>query len=206
MKPVLRLPKSLITFALLYMLTTFLSPYASAQLSRSERKAWKKEIKKLSPERLKQMIEEKQQLLAMLNILQNEKKHLQTDIFEKDQKIAFLKSDTERLRESLKTREIQMGLINENGERWDSGVVFKVQIGALNRADFLNLNGTNYTLEIEEGGPFLQYVIGNFRNYKEADALKKQMRKVGMTKAWIVPYKNGRRVPLKDVLDYVLDK
>lgn len=181
------------------------APYACAQLSRAEKKLWKKELRKMSPEGMKKMMEEKKNLSSMLNILNNETVQLKTDASEKDQEITFLKSEVDELRENLKTREIQMGLINENGERWDSGVVFKVQIGALKPKDFPEKKERSYTLEVEDGGRYMQYVVGNFRNYREADALKKHMRQVGMSKAWIVPYKNGKRVPLKDVLEFVLD-
>jgi hypothetical protein len=43
--------------------------------------------------------------------------------------------------------------------------------------------------------------IGIFRDYWEADTFKKYMRDMGVKEAWIVPYKDGVRVELKDVLD-----
>lgn len=158
----------------------------------------------MTPERLKQLVEEKADLSSRLNILHSETNQLQTGAFEKDQQIAFLQSEVDELRETLKTREVQMGLINEQGEKWNSGVVFKVQIGALRPSDFPDKKERVYTLEVEDSGRYMQYVLGNFRDYREADALKKHMRKIGMTKAWIVPYKNGERVPLKEVLEFVI--
>lgn len=159
----------------------------------------------MTPERLKQMVEEKANLSSLLNTLNNENNHLKTVVFKQEQELNTSQSRIQDLRQKLKTREIQLGLVTEEGEQWDSGVIFKVQIGALRPSDFLDKKARSYTLAVEDGGNYMQYVLGNFRNYWEADALKKHMRKIGMTRAWIVPYKNGRRVPLKDVLEFVLD-
>ncbi|HLW21504.1 MAG TPA: hypothetical protein VKX33_14335 [Cyclobacteriaceae bacterium] len=195
--------ENLFVVGLIYVLTLYFSHSSYAQLSKEEKRNWKKEIKKLTPEGMKFLMEERQRLTSVLRILNNESAQLKSRAFEQDQEVAFLKSELQESHERLKTREIQLGLINENGERWDSGVVFKVQIGALTDRDFLEVQERSYALEVERNKNYRQYVIGNFRNYHEADLLKKHMRKVGMTKAWIVPYKNGRRVALKDVLDVV---
>lgn len=197
--------KKLIAMGIIFTLPILLAPQAFGQLSREEKRAWRKELRKLSPEGMKQLMDEKKNLSTMLNILSMENTQLKTQAFENNQEIAYLVSEVDELNNTLKSREIQLGLISETGERWDSGVVFKVQIGALKPRDFAYKNGRNYTLEVEEGGEYRQYVVGNFRVYKEADALKKHMRKIGMTKAWIVPYKNGKRVPLKDVLEFAID-
>jgi len=46
--------------------------------------------------------------------------------------------------------------------------------------------------------------IGIFRNYWEADTFKKYLREMGVKDAWIVPYRDGIRVEIKDVLDLVV--
>lgn len=204
---IFRLPHSKKLFALAFLLACsfIFAPYASAQLSRSERKAWKKELKKISPEQLKIMVEEKAKLSSALTLYEDENADLKTLAFKQEQEIIFFKSELEELRQKLRNREIQMGLVTEEGEHWDRGVIFKVQIGALKPSDFPENKERTYILEVEDSGVYKQYVIGNFRKYQEADALKKHMRKVGMTRAWIVPYKDGKRVPLKEVLEFVLD-
>lgn len=177
---------------------------AYGQLPRAEKKMWKKELRKLSPEGMKSLMEEKKQLSSLLTTLNTDNAQLKSQIFEKKQENTYLKSQVRELSNELKGREIQLGLVNENGEKRDSGVVFKVQIGALKPSDFVGQKDRSYTLEVEEDSRHRQYVVGSFSDYEEADALKKLMRKIGMNKAWIVPYKNGSRVPLKEVLDVVL--
>jgi len=46
--------------------------------------------------------------------------------------------------------------------------------------------------------------VGFFRDYWEADTLKKYLREMGVKDAWIVPFKDGKRVPIKDVLEGVI--
>jgi|SRR5690606_20789106 len=196
--------KKLFAIALLFASSLIFAPYASAQLSRAEIKVWKRELKKISPEQLKKMVEEKERLASALTLYENENEDLKTLTFDQEQEIIFFKSEIEDLQQKLRNLEIQMGLMSEEGEQWDSGVIFKVQIGALKPSDFIEKKERTYMLEVEDSGDYKQYVIGNFRKYQEADALKKHMRKVGMTRAWIVPYKDGKRVPLKEVLEFVL--
>lgn len=196
--------RKLIALAFLLVFSSTLAPVAYAQLSRSERKAWKKEMRRMTPEQFKQLIEEKAYLRHLLKLQEDENSDLKTFVSKQEQEINFFKSRMEGLRLQLKSREAQLGLVTEDGEQWDSGVLFKVQIGALRPSDFSGKRDKTYHLEVEDGGSYMQYVVGNFRSYYEADALKKQMRKIGMTKAWIVPYKDGKRVPLKEVLDVVL--
>ena len=157
--------ENLFVVGLIYVLTLYFSHSSYAQLSKEEKRNWKKEIKKLTPEGMKFLMEERQRLTSVLRILNNESAQLKSRAFEQDQEVAFLKSELQESHERLKTREIQLGLINENGERWDSGVVFKVQIGALTDRDFLEVQERSYALEVERNKNYRQYVIGNFRNY-----------------------------------------
>src|SRR5690554_4323191 len=186
------------------LLATFLFVVqAYGQLPRKERRVWKKELRKLSPEEFKSMVDERTNLRQMTDLLSEENSGLKTKVFQLEQNLVSREEELRKVANSLKALEIQLGLINEKGERWDKGVVFKVQIGALNKKEFDQVRERSYALEIEEDVSYKQYVVGNFRDYEEADLLKKHMRKVGVRRAWIVPYRDGKRVPLKEVLDVV---
>ena len=89
-----------------------------------------------------------------------------------------------------------------NMQALPEGVVFKVQIGAFRNRDlqkYLN-NSRNFTGEVDEDG-VKKYTLGFFADYWEADNFKKYMRELGVNDAWIVTYKQGKRVPIKDVLE-----
>ena len=85
------------------------------------------------------------------------------------------------------------------------GVVFKVQIGAFRNKDLSKYfeNNENFGGETEADG-VQKITLGNFRDYWEADTFKKYLREMGVNDAWIVPYKDGTRVAMKDVLEGVV--
>jgi len=87
-----------------------------------------------------------------------------------------------------------------------SGVVLKVQLGAFEEIELPDGLDTSFNFDIEHQEEVNQYVIGQFRDYYKADLLKKELRSMGVESAWVVPYRNGERVPLKEVLDVVMDE
>lgn len=175
-----------------------------AQLSKAERKVWKKELRNLTPDKLKTLVEENQHLSSLNEMLSEENNALKTTVFKEQGEREAMESQFREISERLTIMEIQAGLITESGKRWDSGVIFKVQIGAISEKFAEDLVGKNQNFLIENHDGFHQFTVGNFRDYKEADKLKVQMRRAGIRGAWIVPYKDGKRVPLKEVLDVVI--
>ena len=88
-----------------------------------------------------------------------------------------------------------------NGEDFSVGVVFKVQVGAFRKMDLEKYAETSKQFDQEDMEELRRYVIGNFRNYEDANVLKRYLREMGVEDAWIVPYKDNRRVPLKEVIE-----
>jgi hypothetical protein len=88
-------------------------------------------------------------------------------------------------------------------EAMKKGIVFKVQIGAYEERSIPENLITTVVLDTETKGDMQQTVIGQFRNYENADRLQKQLRAMGVEEAWIVPYRNGVRVPLKSVISEI---
>ncbi|WP_285654895.1 N-acetylmuramoyl-L-alanine amidase [Allomuricauda sp. NBRC 101325] len=85
----------------------------------------------------------------------------------------------------------------------NSGVVFKVQLLATVKT--IPLKGENFKgLDVLSKEPYknlFRYMYGNAGTYAEAKALKKQADAAGYTTSYIVAYKNGVRVPIKDALN-----
>ncbi len=101
------------------------------------------------------------------------------------------------------------GVDRETGIPFIKGTIFKVQIGAKDDLDLkeILIDEVNHeNLEQEVANGLFKYTIGHFRNYWEADKLKKGLRSMGIQLAWIVPYKDGKRVILKEVLPIVIDQ
>lgn len=87
------------------------------------------------------------------------------------------------------------------------GLVFKVQIGAYRTRDLAKIGDVaseeDNLLEQEDEKDIHQYTLRTFRNYWKADEFKKQMRAMGVKDAYIISVIDGKRVPLKKVLEDV---
>ena len=201
---------------LILLLCVALSGTALAQLSKSEKKEWKKKAKEFSksPEALKQLTEEKQAAETEVSTLNSKVTQLQSNISDKDAKNAELEDQLTQLRNQLTTTKAELTSLKEgpmsapaNSMDFSKGVVFKVQIGAFKNKDLSKYfeNNPNFGGEKSQDG-VNAYTIGLFRDYWEADTFKKYMREMGVKDAWIVPFKDGQRVDIKDVLEGVVNE
>ncbi|SKC74830.1 coiled-coil domain-containing protein [Ohtaekwangia koreensis] len=191
----------------------FSSSLVFAQLSKQEKKEWKKKAKEFSksPESLKQMTEEKQAAESQVSSLNQKVTQMQSQISDKDAKIVQLEDELTQSRGQLTAAKAELSQLKEapviNPMDFSKGVVFKVQIGAFKNKDLAKYfdNNPNFGGEVKEGEP-QKVTIGIFRDYWEADTFKKYMREMGVKDAWIVPYKDGQRVEIKDVLEGVVNE
>jgi hypothetical protein len=80
-----------------------------------------------------------------------------------------------------------------------------VQIGAfLNKEDLVKFAGNNKNFNAETDNSVQKFTLGVFKDYWQADTFKKYLRQMGVKDAWIVCFKDGQRVPLKDVLSGII--
>jgi len=181
---------------------------AAAQMSKKEEKEWKKRIKKLQPEQYKRLLDENRSLKGQVTSLKTEVNNSDDRATENDQQITAYQQQVSNLREQLAQTQAQLkaqnvasantgGNIEEN-----KGVVFKVQIGAFNQKDLRQYdNSPNFSVEDENG--LQKYTLGVFRDYYQADKFKKNLREMGVKNAWVVSYRDGKRVPTREVLESV---
>lgn len=182
-----------------------------AQLSKKEKKEWKKKAKQYAknPENLKTLTDDKQTADNSVVALNQKVTQLQSSISDKDARIAQLEDELSQMRGQLTAAKAELAQLKEapvvNSMDFSKGVVFKVQIGAFKNKDLAKYfeNNPNFGGEAKEGEP-QRLTIGIFRDYWEADTFKKYMREMGVKDAWIVPYKDGQRVEIKDVLEGVV--
>ncbi|SNS52546.1 hypothetical protein SAMN05421640_0520 [Ekhidna lutea] len=185
---------------------------ANAQMDKKEKKEWKKRIKKLEPEQYKQLLDENKSLKGQVTSLKTELGNIDDRIADKDEQILTYQSQIGDLREELSRLQSAKpaeniasnntgGNIEEN-----KGVVFKVQLGAYGKKEDLSKydNSANFGAENKDG--LQKFTIGVFRDYWEADTFKKHLRAMGVKDAWVVSYKDGVRVPIKEVLEGVTKK
>jgi vacuolar-type H+-ATPase subunit I/STV1 len=199
------------TVQLLCLALLFAGTSAFAQLSKQEKKEWKKKAKEYAknPANLKQFTEEKQSAENQVNTLNRKITEMQSAMSNKDARIAELEDQLTQLRGQLAQARAEIQQLKEtpvvNPMDFSKGVVFKVQVGAFKNKDLSKYfdNNPNFGGEVRENEP-QRITIGIFRDYWEADQFKKYMREMGVKDAWIVPYKDGQRVDIKDVLEGVI--
>jgi len=183
-----------------------------AQLSKAEKKEWKKKAKEYSknPAELKALLEAKQAADADNSTLKGQVGTLNSQVSDKNAKIADLEDQLAKMRSDLTTTKAELAQLKETPPApspmdFSKGVIFKVQIGAFKNKDLAKYfdNNPNFGGEATEKGE-QRFTIGVFRDYWEADTFKKYMREMGVKDAWIVPYRDGQRVEIKDVLEGVV--
>jgi TolA-binding protein len=185
-----------------------------AQLSKAEKKEWKKKAKEFSknPASLKEFTEAKQSAENNLTQVNGQMKQLQSTISDKNARIAELEDQISSMRGELTSAKTELAQLKENPPinpmDFSKGVVYKVQVGAFKNKDLSKYFDNNPNFGGEAAGKDAndpqRITIGIFRDYWEADTFKKYMRDMGVKDAWIVPYKDGQRVEIKDVMDSVV--
>jgi len=180
-------------------------------MSKSEKKQWKKRVKALSPEQYKALLDENASLKDQIRTLQQESEGEDSRVAERDQQIADYQSQLASMRSELEAAKSQAAQVQrapvaeQRGAVDDqNGVVFKVQIGAFRKKDLSKFLDRGGEFQGESDGDLKKYTLGVFRDYWEADTFKKYLREMGVKDAWIVSFKDGQRVPIKDVLEGVI--
>jgi DNA repair exonuclease SbcCD ATPase subunit len=185
---------------------------ASAQMSKKEKKEWKKRIKALSPEQYKALLEENKSLKGQLSSLKKEVAGVDERIAEKDDQIADYQDQVSALRKDLAEAKKNAKSAADDGDQVATrsvgvptkGVIFKVQIGAFAKKDLSKFAQNNPAFEVDGEDDIMRYTVGAFQDYWEADTFKKYLREIGVSDAFIVAYKDGKRVPIKEVLEGVI--
>ena len=191
---------------------------ANAQLSKKEQKEWKKKLKSVSPQQYKDLLDQNKQYKNQVSAMKNELSGVDSKIADRDNQISQYQEQVSTLRSELAATKRKLSakpstpapkktaLRGAEPVNMD-GVVFKVQIGAFKNKDlskYLN-NHKNFSGEVGDDG-MMRYTLGIFRDYWEADTFKKYLREMGVKDAWIVSFADGKRVPIKDVLEGVMNK
>jgi len=184
---------------------------AIAQLSKDEKKEWKnraKELKK-NPEELKALVEENESLKSTNASLNAQVENIEGQLNNKEAQIAAAQQAAkaaEAAADAARKKAMAMNKQPKSGNMAmdESGVWFKVQVGAFENIDMSEYfkNNPNFSGETAENGA-QRITLGRFRDYWEADKFKKVLRDMGVREAWIVPYEDGTRKPLKEVLESV---
>ncbi|MBB6462663.1 coiled-coil domain-containing protein [Flammeovirga kamogawensis] len=166
---------------------------------KKEIKEWKKKLKETDPLKFRDMTQELNTLRgqasglkAEISKLEQEKEAFDSKLKEKDNEIADLRAELDKLKKKMDNN------VSASGDDYTKGIVYKVQIGAFKNRDLSKFQDKgNFWMEDEDG--LKKYTIAYFRDYGEADQFKKYMRAMGVKDAWIVAYDDNVRKDIKDV-------
>lgn len=213
-----------------FLFSMLILPSAVAQLSKQEKKQWKKEAKNYlkQPENLKLLMDQKAYSDGESKRLKGELGSVKDELDKKDDQIVELEELISRMRVDAAVTKAELekfkaGMVsgpsgataNASVKKQPAaaqgdlttGVVFKVQVGAFRKKDLSKYfdNNPNFGGEAGKEPTDPQRInIGVFRNYWEADKFKKYLREMGVKDAWVVPYRDGTRIEIRDVLDMIV--
>ena len=195
-----------IPFACLFLLNSFLA------ISQDDKKEWSKKLKETDPMTLKALYEERDNLKSQAESKDQLIASKDQAISGKDEKLAELTKQLEEVKANSVKMPVETGEKDITANGYDrqnanpEGVVFKVQIGAFKNKDLTKYfeNNKNFSGDVDPDGT-KKYTLGYFSDYWEADRFKKYLREMGVRDAWIVPYKAGKRLNIKDVLEGVVE-
>lgn len=207
--------KALLTFTLaLFVLgTAYAQTSDNRPLTKKEKREWKRKKRKMSVEDFQQLYQENTNQKAEIVSMQGEIESLENQLSQKDASVSDLQKQVKRMQAAYQAAQNEIEQLKRtprqpavepnmvNGEDFSVGVVFKVQVGAFRKIDLGKYAETSDDFGQEGGKELRKYIVGNFRNYEDANVLKRYLREMGVKDAWIVPYRDGQRVPLKEVLE-----
>ena len=173
------------------------------KLDKATNKEWKRKLKTTGPAEFKKMSDDNTALLAEREQLLKEKTAMQAKFQVDQEELAKLKASMDAaMAPAANTEDATKEAYEARSKDVAKGVIFKVQIGAFRNRDLSKYldNSPNFTGETDFDGA-RKYTLGYFGDYWEADQFKKYLREMGVHDAWTVAYRDGKRVPLRDVLE-----
>ncbi|WP_053406094.1 hypothetical protein [Persicobacter sp. CCB-QB2] len=198
--------KKLVLLFSLFFCVGLVATEAQAQLSKKEKKEWKKKLKRVTPEQYKQLTEDYAKLQGQAGKYDSQIASLEKNVAERDARIMELTAEVEnkdgQISAMQEEKAASIGSAPAKSSASVDGVIFKVQIGAFRNKDLSKYfeQHENFSGETDADGT-QKFTLGHFVDYWEADTFKKYLREMGVKDAWIVPYKDGQRVAIKDVLE-----
>lgn len=184
-----------------------------ADLTKEQRKEWKKIAKKYkkNPAALAELTSERDeyyqqanQLETQIGQLEMETERLQNQVTQLEQTNAQLNQDLMAARETAQMMEEEAEMMAARGQESMgqdmSGTVYRVQIGAFQKSRAPESVATAENMALEEADGMQKVMVGHFRSFDEAKALMTYLQSSGVEGAWVVPYVDGQRVSLKEAL------
>lgn len=125
---------------------------------------------------------------------------LKAQLTQKDDALSDITNQNAQIQQKLSKVETELEVVYQQMQETsdDYGVWFRVQIGAYEDSQISKELETTDQMALE-GDDLQKIVLGRFRNYDDAKRLQQHLQQKGMSDAWVVSYKDGKRVPIEEV-------
>lgn len=199
-----------LTFVLGATSVTYAQSKEEKKQEKAEKKEWKKKAKSYakSPLSLRDDLGGKDEQIAKLTKDINDLKKklsgcnsrvdsLQDIVNKKSAELAAMETKYQKLQAAYDAQK------NNVEKDIDRGLVYKVQVGAFVHFDinkYLKDTGENFEGENADG--MNKYTMGKFKEFALAEAFMKDIKKMGIKDAWVVPLIDGRRVTHEEAKKY----
>ena len=173
---------------ILVTLGFFFSNTVQAQeLTKTQKRALKKEIKtyKKNPEKW----------VKMLNKHDAKVKELNDEIAKLNAQLKASELNAEKLAEQLKLEQLRYAELEKTIPTTElpDGTVYQVQMGFYQYLDLVSFNDNLKTVRAEEVDGKKRYVIGHFENLLDAVQFSNDIKRIGITDAFVTQYIDGER-------------
>jgi hypothetical protein len=182
------------------MKTLFISIFSLATIfsfGQEMTKEERKKIKKMSVDEVAAVIKNLESKSTDLKKCSTEKDEMQLLLNNMSNEMNANKAEMDSLKKvSLVIKEQQekqaLEEVNSNPMKEKSGLYFKVQLGAYNQYRAKGLGKSEIETEMVENQ--IKYVLGYFTKINKAEDFRDELKKLGLADAWIVCYKDGKRI------------
>ena len=173
---------------ILVTLGFFISNTVQAQeLTKTQKRALKKEIRtyKKNPEKW----------VKMLNKHDAKVKELNDEIAELNAQLKASELAAEKLAEQVKLEQLRYVELEKTipTTKLPDGTVYQVQMGFYQYLDLVSFNDKLKTVRAEEIDGKKRYVIGHFENLLDAVQFSNDIKRIGVTDAFVTEYIDGER-------------
>jgi hypothetical protein len=73
-------------------------------------------------------------------------------------------------------------------------------MGAYERLDLSRYDLADENFTVAQNGQLKCYQLGNFRKYRNAQAFRDDLRRMGIRDAFVVAYRDGRRIEVQEAM------
>ena len=173
---------------ILVTLGFFINQSVQAQeLTKTQKRALKKEIRtyKKNPEKL----------VKMQNQHQDKVNELSDEIARLNAQLKTAELISEQLAEQLKLEQLRFVELEKTipSTELPEGTVYQVQMGFYQYLDLVSFNDKLKTVRAEEIDGKKRYVIGHFDNLLDAVQFSNDIKRIGVSDAFVTEYIDGKR-------------